>query len=99
MIPLTLLAAMFCSNQYVKQKNIIEDYAYKTVLAKSIIAFSEELRVKEPEKYAEYLSTVLKEIHKDPLRKRGKDKDDITSRGAIGLVEKIIEIINLSKGI
>ncbi len=66
MIPFTLLGALFCANQYTKQRNIAEDYAYKTVLAKSIVAFSEELRGKDPERYAEYISTVLREIHQDP---------------------------------
>ena len=91
MIPFAILAAVFCANQYVKQVNLIEDYAYKTVLAKSIIAFSEELRLKNSEKYAEYLSTVLKEIHQDPLRKRGKEKGETTSKGTTELVEKIFD--------
>lgn len=91
LVPFALLAAIFCANQYVKQKILIEDYAYKTVLAKSLVAFSEELRVKEPEKYAEYLSTVLKEIHQDPLRKRDKIKDEVALKDTSGLVEKILE--------
>jgi ATP-dependent exoDNAse (exonuclease V) beta subunit len=77
---------------YTKQKNIIEDYAYKTVLAKSIIAFSEELRDKSPERYTEYLSTILKEIHQDPLRKRGKDKEPLSLKDSQGIIEKIVEI-------
>ena len=77
MIPLTITACVFCANQYIKQKNIIEDYAYKTALSKSIIAFSEELRKKEGKEYSEYISTVLKEIHQDPLRKRSKTKDEV----------------------
>lgn len=93
MIPFTLLGALFCANQYTKQKNIAEDYAYKTVLAKSIVAFSEELRGKDPARYAEYISTVLREIHQDPLRKRGKDKDDVSIKDSTGLVEKIIELL------
>lgn len=72
MVPFTIAGAIFCANQYTKQKNLIEDYAYKSTIAKSIIAFSEELRTKDPERYAEYISTILKEIHQDPLRKRGK---------------------------
>jgi hypothetical protein len=99
MMPFTLAAALFCSNQYVKQKQIVEDYAYKTVLAKSIIPFSEELRTKEPEKYAEYISTMLKEIHQDPLRKRGKEKKEFSPKDTVGLVQKIVDIINSSKSI
>lgn len=96
MIPLTLTGAMFCARQYVKQKNIIEDYAYKTVLAKSIVAFSEEFKGKE--QYSQYIETVLREIHQDPLRQRSKDKDkeEVNLNGIIGLLEKTIE---LAKGL
>lgn len=94
MIPFTIVGAIFCANQYTKQKNIIEDYAYKTTIAKSIIAFSEELRGKDPERYAEYISTILREIHQDPLRKRGKDKEDFTlNKDSAGLIEKVITLL------
>ena len=94
MIPFTIAGAIFCANQYTKQKNIIEDYAYKTAIAKSIIAFSEELRSKDPERYAEYISTILREIHQDPLRKRGKDKEDFTlNKDSAGLIEKVIALL------
>lgn len=94
MIPFTIAGAIFCANQYTKQKNIIEDYAYKTTIAKSIIAFSEELRSKDSERYAEYISTILKEIHQDPLRKRGKEKDEFTlSKDSTGLIEKVIALL------
>lgn len=96
MIPLTLTGAMFCARQYIKQKNIIEDYAYKTVLAKSIVAFSEEF--KGEEQYSQYIETVLREIHQDPLRQRNKDKEkeEVDLKGVIGLLEKTIE---LAKGL
>jgi hypothetical protein len=93
MIPFTLLGAVFCAKQYTKQRNIAEDYAYKTVLSKSIVAFSEELRSKDPERYAEYISTVLREIHQDPLRKRSNDKDEVSIKDSTGLVGKIIELL------
>ena len=94
MIPFTIAGAIFCANQYTKQKNIIEDYAYKTTIAKSIIAFSEELRSKDPERYVEYISTILREIHQDPLRKRGKDKEDFTlNKDSAGLIEKVIALL------
>jgi hypothetical protein len=44
MMSLCVLSATFCATQYNKQKNLIEDYAYKTVLSKSFIAFAEELK-------------------------------------------------------
>ncbi len=94
MIPFTIVAAVFCANQYIKQKNIIEDYAYKTTIAKSIIAFSEELRDKDPERYAEYISTVLKEIHQDPLRKREKNNEDFKlNKESAGIIEKVIVLL------
>lgn len=94
MVPFTVIGAIFCANQYTKQKNIIEDYAYKTTIAKSIIAFSEELKAKSPEKYAEYISTILKEIHQDPLRKRGKNSDEFKiNKESTGIIEKVITLL------
>ena len=95
MVPFTITGAIFCANQYTKQKNLIEDYAYKTTIAKSIIAFSEELRTKDPERYAEYISTILKEIHQDPLRKRGKNSDEFSlDKESTGLIEKLITTLH-----
>ena len=93
MVPFTILAAIFCANQYVKQKNLAEDYAYKAVLTKSIVAFSDELREKDEKGYSEYISTVLKEIHQDPLRKRSKEKDEITLKETTGVLGKALDII------
>ena len=93
MVPFTILAAIFCANQFVKQKNLAEDYAYKSVLTKSIVAFSEELREKDSEGYSQYISTVLKEIHQDPLRKRSKEKDEITIKETTGMLGKALEIL------
>lgn len=63
MIPLLVTATVFCAKQYTKQRNLLEDYAYKRTLAQSMVAFSEELREKDSERYREYLSMVLSEIH------------------------------------
>jgi len=85
-IPLPILAAVFCANQYVKQKNIIEDYAYKMVLAKSIVGFSEQLK-KDPSEdkgeYVHYMKVALEEIHKDPLRKRNSKEQQSTAQNKI----------------
>ena len=70
MIPLLVIATIFCAGQYSKQKALLEDYSYKLTLAKSMVAFSEELREKDPERHREYLSMVLSEILQDPLRHR-----------------------------
>ncbi|WP_343694723.1 hypothetical protein [Flavobacterium sp.] len=73
LLPFPIIGAIFCANQYIRQKNIIEDYAYKMVLAKSIVGFSEQLKKNCSEdnaEYIHYIKTALEEIHKDPLRKR-----------------------------
>lgn len=100
MIPLLVTTIVFCANQYGKQKNLLEDYSYKLALAKSIVAFSEELRKKDSERYKEYLSTVLNEILKDPLRTRIDPNKNMTTKGDTVLskellagVEKIISLI------
>jgi hypothetical protein len=104
LLPLPIIGAVFCANQYTKQKNIIEDYAYKMVLAKSIVGFSEQLKkngTENNEEYIHYIKTSLEEIHKDPLRKRSnlniKDpKIEPTNLSQIGdLVEKITKLIKV----
>ena len=71
LFPILIGTAWFSAGQYVKQKNIAEDYAYKAVLAKSIVGFSDQLS-KESDKgedYSHFIKSVLTQIHKDPLRK------------------------------
>ena len=100
MIPLLVTTIVFCANQYGKQKNLLEDYSYKLALAKSMGAFSEELREKDSERYKEYLSTVLNEILKDPLRTRIDPNKNKTTKGeallsneSLATFEKIISLI------
>jgi hypothetical protein len=71
LLPILIGGAWFSAGQYVKQKNIAEDYAYKSVLAKSIVGFSDQLATdsdKGPD-YSHYMQSVLLQIHNDPLRK------------------------------
>jgi len=100
LIPLPIITAIFCANQYVKQKNIIEDYAYKMVLAKSIVGFSEQLK-KEPSEdkgeYIHYIKVALEEIHKDPLRKRelkqGTSKiENFSVKEILDVAERMVKI-------
>ena len=79
--------AWFCAAQYVQYKNTMEDYGYKAVLAKSMVAFLDKLTGEGKERY---LEMVLVEIHKDPLRKR-HDVDDGTLQRAINLLKKYIK--------
>ncbi|MDY6148916.1 hypothetical protein [Bacteroides heparinolyticus] len=105
MIPLLVTATVFCAKQYTKQRNLLEDYAYKRTLAQSMVAFSEELREKDPERYREYLSMVLSEIHQDPLRyrvnpnvKEESRSDVLVSEEALKFTERILSFIQ-KKGI
>jgi hypothetical protein len=103
LIPLPIIGAIFCANQYVKQKNIIEDYAYKMVLAKSIVGFSEQLK-KDPSEdkgeYIHYMKVALEEIHKDPLRKRSSSKESSSNskienfsvKDVLEVAERIVKI-------
>lgn len=100
LIPLPIFGAIFCANQYVKQKNIIEDYAYKMVIAKSIVGFSEQLK-KDPSEdkgeYVHYMKVALEEIHKDPLRKRSQKKteskiENFSVKDIVEMAERIVKI-------
>lgn len=60
--------AWFCASQYVRYRNTVDDYGYKSVLARSIVAFLDQF--KDPDERAAYLETVLGQIHQDPMRKK-----------------------------
>lgn len=102
LLPLPIIGAIFCANQYTKQKNIIEDYAYKMVLSKAIVGFSEQLKKNGTDdngEYVHYIKTALEEIHRDPLRKRDSRKSNEVKElgGFKDLVEVAERIIKMSK--
>lgn len=101
LLPLPIIGAIFCANQYTKQKNIIEDYAYKMVLSKAIVGFSEQLKkngTENNEEYIHYIKTALEEIHRDPLRKRDKTKVSETKESNLkDLVEMAERIVKMTK--
>ena len=79
-IMLTALpGAWFCASQYAKYRNIRKDYGYKAVLSKSMVGFMDSFSEDEDVK-GNYLKTVLKEIHQDPLRKRHDDSGSVWQR-------------------
>jgi len=96
-VGIAITGATFCAKQYVKQKNILEDYAYKSVLAKSIVAFTEEIKKRDDKKVAEYLSKVLDEIHKDPLRSRDNHEDKDIGINAPEMIKKLVDILSKDK--
>lgn len=65
--PLFLVGAWFCANQYVKQKNIIEDYAYKKVLSLSLLSIKSEIEKTGEHNTTEFIRAVQNEIMKSPL--------------------------------
>jgi len=78
MMSVAISAAWFCASQYVRYRNTLDDYGYKSVLARSIIAFLDQFK-ENPKERENYLSMVLGEIHRDPLRKN-HDVDSPTTR-------------------
>lgn len=97
-IILLMWASIFSSKQYIKQKNIIEDYAYKLVLAKSIIWFSEELKKWWEEWYQKYITKTLEELLQDPLRNKNinikDDKSDLSQlKEWIGIMKEAKELL------
>lgn len=72
LLPILIGGSIFCASQYVKQKKIAEDYAYKTVLTKSLVGFSEQLSSdeKKGEEHTIYIKTVLAQLLVDPQRKQ-----------------------------
>lgn len=60
-------AAWFCATRYARYNNIMEDYGYKSVLAKTILAFHDYF---EGDNREGYMQSFMKEMLQDPLRKR-----------------------------
>ncbi len=89
-ITIAISGAAFCAKQYTRQKNIAEDYAYKSVLAQSIVAFAKELEKYDKEKSVEFLAGAIKEINRSPTH---KDKDEGITKNQIGLFENIIDMV------
>lgn len=83
LLPILIGGAWFSAGQYVKQKNIAEDYAYKSVLAKSIVGFSDQLSSdsNKGDDYSHYMKSVLLQIHNDPLRKHALKPTENNSAG------------------
>ncbi len=97
-VAISIAGAAFCAKQYVRQKNIIEDYAYKAALSKSIVAFTEEIgrtaQEGDGKQISTYLTKVLDEIHKDPLRPRRDSESRFPSKDTLDSIKKLLEVIN-----
>ena len=66
-----------------------------------MVAFSEELRDKDPEKYKDYLTKVLEEIHQDPLRVRPKEVEDLEAidTSVLNRINELASIITKIQGL
>jgi hypothetical protein len=99
LIPVLILGAGFSASQYVKQKNIIEDYAYKNVLAKSLVGFSEQFSgaTEKGELHSHFIKSILTEIHNDPILKlKKKNTNSLDSENGMSEVVTLLKE-NLSK--
>lgn len=93
---IAISGAVFCAKRYVVLKNLEEDYEYKVVLSKSILAFGNKIKELDKERVADYLTKVLNDLHQDPLRDRSRKhakKSDFEN------IEKITELIKKWKDI
>ncbi|KZS39505.1 hypothetical protein AWE51_25735 [Aquimarina aggregata] len=84
--------AVFCANRFVILRNLEEDYEYKVVLTKSILAFSNKIKEIDDSKVADYLTQVLDELHQDPLRSRKPEKSSKSDMD-LDKIDKFLEII------
>jgi hypothetical protein len=68
------------------------------VIAKAIVGFSEQLKKNgsgDNSEYVHYIKTSLEEIHKDPLRKREREKNtkDLSLDSIIDMAEKLKKVV------
>lgn len=100
LLPILIGATWFCAGQYIKLKNLAEDYAYKSVLAKSLVGFSEQLSNTSTrnEEYTHFIKSVLFEMHNDPLGRRKLPTKSPSNESEINILfEKVIDSIEAIK--
>lgn len=90
-VPLILAGLWFCSSQYIKQKHIIEDYAYKKVLALSMVSFRNELTDNSPGSVTEYIKSVLEQLHQPPLDSLEKNQFKEESKMLRGIQSELFK--------
>jgi hypothetical protein len=91
-VGISVTGASFCANQFLKQKNLADEYAFRLVLAKSILAFSKEIEKLSPDDAIEYIKDVLKEINKSPLNKEKEKTEGLTGKD-VSILQKIIDTV------
>jgi len=82
LVPIMLAGAWFCAGQYVKNKNLAEDYSYKAVLAQSMMAFVDKM---EDANVNLFIQLLLNQMLQDPLRKTHAEVDFLKeAKGMMG---------------
>jgi hypothetical protein len=91
LIPILLAGAWFSASQYIKQRNIAEEYAYKSVLVRSMVGFSEQIASGDGkgEDHSHYVRNVLAEIHMNPLHKQSDKNKEIKKNEIIDIIKEI----------
>ncbi|MCC4596146.1 hypothetical protein NRY95_00750 [Xanthomonas campestris pv. phormiicola] len=89
LIPILIGAAWFSASQYIKQRNLAEEYAYKSVLVRSMVGFSEQVSGGDGkgEDHSHYIKNVLSEIHMNPIR--GHADNSLTKKEVIELLKEL----------
>ncbi|MFR0656616.1 hypothetical protein SB719_18750 [Pantoea sp. SIMBA_079] len=99
--PIALIGVWFSASQYIKQKHIIEDYAYKKTLALSLVSFKKELKETKTSHEREYMLEVLKELHKSPLdsldKKFIREEVKLLEKMRVNFLKEVSESINGNK--
>ena len=94
-VAVSISAAAFCANGHLRWKNLEEDYRYKSILSKSIVAFANKIKEVDESKVPEYLNLVLSELHRDPLRSRKPLKED--KEMSLDYFNKVLEFCDKAK--
>ena len=94
-VAVSISAAAFCANGHLRWKNLEEDYRYKSILSKSIVAFANKIKEVDESKVPEYLNLVLSELHQDPLRSRKPLKED--KEMSLDYFNKVLEFFDKAK--
>ncbi|MGJ8561005.1 MAG: hypothetical protein ACSHX3_12280 [Litorimonas sp.] len=89
-----LSSAVFCASQYVKISNLEEDYAFKNVIAKSIVGFSEQFsNPTDSDELKLFIQTALDQMFQDPLRSRRKARNTDEIKVTPDDLKELIDLI------
>lgn len=87
--------ATFCGSQFVKQKNISEDYAYKATLAKSLAGLSQKIRDDDSDndEYKQFISKFTDALYEHPLKIKAPEAEKIKKDVLSEILEQILPLL------